>query len=113
MVVTFLLTAALTGITQERTALPSMCTVQAPQSATPQPYLVPVRPTCSRSAHSKGVVGSTFTSLVFPLIVRRAMASLLREYGAKNIRHRGPEGKRSHVESCRLGSRGSLGRSGG
>ena len=48
--------------TQERTATPSMCTVQAPHCAMPQPYLVPVRPTCSRITHSSGVLGSTSTS---------------------------------------------------
>ena len=31
-----------TGVMQERTGAPSMCTVQAPQLATPQPNLVPV-----------------------------------------------------------------------
>ena len=61
MVVIFLPSTALTGITQERTAAPSMCTVQAPHCATPQPYLVPVRPTCSRITHSSGVLGSTST----------------------------------------------------
>src|ERR1051326_7176750 len=75
MVVIFLPTAAETGMTHDRNALPSTWTVQAPQTATPQPYLVPVRPTCSRSAHSSGVLGSTFTSVVLPLIVRRAMAA--------------------------------------
>src|SRR5262245_2762579 len=75
---TCLPTAAPTGMTQERTALPSTCTVQAPHWATPQPYLVPVRLTCSRRAHRRGVLGSTFTSLVLPLIVSRAMAFLLR-----------------------------------
>src|SRR2546425_1271902 len=74
MVVIFLPTAALTGITQERIALPSMCTVQAPHCAMPQPYLVPVRPTCSRTAHSRGVLGLTLTSSALPLIVKRAMA---------------------------------------
>src|SRR2546428_14131356 len=93
MVVIFLPTAALTGITQERIALPSMCTVQAPHCAMPQPYLVPVRPTCSRIAHSRGVPGSTSTSLVLPLIVRRAIASPPPEYCAGNIPHRVPEGK--------------------
>src|SRR5215475_11528414 len=39
----------------------------------PQPYLVPVRPTCSRSTHSNGVLGSTSTSWAFPLTVKRAM----------------------------------------
>src|SRR5216684_8892190 len=73
MVVIFLPSAAATGITQERTAAPSRCTVQAPHWAMPQPYLVPVRPTCSRIAQSKGVLGSTLISWVLPLIVKRAM----------------------------------------
>src|SRR2546427_11693199 len=65
--------AEATGSTQERTALPSRCTVQAPHIATPHPYLVPVRPTCSRIAHRRGVLGLTLTSWVLPLMVRRAM----------------------------------------
>src|SRR5439155_26655902 len=74
VVVICLPTAALTGITQERIALPSMCTVQPPHCPRPQPYLVPVRPTCSRIAHSRGVLESTLTSSDLPLIVKRAMA---------------------------------------
>src|SRR5436190_2017568 len=35
----------------------------------PHPYFVPVRPTCSRITHSKGVVGSTSTLCDCPLIV--------------------------------------------
>ena len=37
------------------------CTVQAPHCAMPQPYLVPVMPSVSRSTHSSGVSGSTST----------------------------------------------------
>ena len=48
-----------TGIEQERRTSPLMCTEQAPHCATPQPYLVPVRPTCSRITHSSGVSAST------------------------------------------------------
>src|SRR5213593_4296474 len=73
MVVILLPSAAATGITQERTAAPSRCTVQAPHCAMPHPYLVPVRPTCSRIAHRRGVLGLTLTSWVLPLMVRRAM----------------------------------------
>src|SRR5476649_1253681 len=62
-----------TGSTQERTGSPSTCTVQAPHCATPQPYLVPVSPTCSRIAHNKGVLGSTSNVWGFPLMVRRAI----------------------------------------
>ena len=41
------------------TARPSMITVQAPQSPLSQPYLVPVRFDASRSAHNKGISGSS------------------------------------------------------
>src|SRR5258705_2405209 len=74
MVVIFLPSTALTGIAHERTAVPSMCTVQAPHWAMPQPYLVPVRPICSLSTQSSGVLGSTSTWVVFPLTVKRAIA---------------------------------------
>src|SRR5262249_30327740 len=74
MVVICLPSAALTGSMQERTALPSTCTVHAPHCAMPQPYLVPVRPTCSRIAHSSGVLGLTLTSIELPLIVKRTIA---------------------------------------
>jgi hypothetical protein len=43
-------------------ATPSMCTVQAPHWAMPQPNLVPVKPSVSRSTHSNGVSGSTSIS---------------------------------------------------
>jgi hypothetical protein len=58
IVVIACLAAALTGVWQERTAMPSRCTVQAPHKASPQPNLVPVRPSRSRSAHSSGMSGS-------------------------------------------------------
>src|SRR5689334_9434169 len=55
------------GVMQERVATPSMCTVQAPHSAMPQPNLVPVMPSTSRSTHSSGVSPSTSTDLTAPL----------------------------------------------
>src|SRR6266853_4806243 len=61
------------GIEQERCSSPLMCTEQAPHWATPQPNLVPVRPTCSRMTHRSGVSGSTCTSRVLPLIFNFAM----------------------------------------
>src|SRR5882724_2509158 len=62
-----------TGRTQERTSAPLMCTEQAPHCATPQPYLVPVRPTCSRMTQSSGVSASTCTSRTRPLMLSFAM----------------------------------------
>src|SRR5215472_2516294 len=56
-----------TGVTQDRVALPSMCTVQAPHNAMPQPNLVPVMPSTSRSTHKSGVSPSTSTDLTAPL----------------------------------------------
>src|SRR2546426_4503200 len=50
-----------TGIEQERRTSPLICTEQAPHCATPQPYLVPVRPTCSRITQSRGVSASACT----------------------------------------------------
>src|SRR5260370_16399938 len=66
---------ALTGMEQERRTSPLMCTEQAPHCATPQPYLVPVRPACSRIAHSRGVSASTCTSRSLPLMLSFAMDS--------------------------------------
>src|SRR5437879_10450174 len=52
--------AAESGVMQERTASPSRWTVQAPQRAMPQPYLVPVSPSESRSTQRSGVSGLAF-----------------------------------------------------
>src|SRR5258705_14006297 len=65
----------LTGMEQERTTSPFRCTEQAPHCATPQPYLVPVRPTCSRITHRSGVLSSTCTSRVAPLMLSFAILS--------------------------------------
>src|SRR2546422_10467076 len=69
MVVIVLPATALAGVTQERIAWPSSCTVHAPQSALPQPNLVPVMPSTSRSTHSIGVSSSTSTVRETPLTV--------------------------------------------
>src|SRR5262245_25011393 len=52
----------------ERTGWPSTCTVQAPQSAMPQPNLLPVSPISSRRAHSSGVSPGTSTFWRLPLM---------------------------------------------
>ena len=62
MVVISLAPTVPTSTWQERVATPSMCTVQAPHCAMPQPYFVPVSPMVSRNTHSNGVSGSTSTS---------------------------------------------------
>src|SRR4051812_13414404 len=67
----------LTGTEQDLCTSPLMCTEQAPHCAMPHPYLVPVRPTCSRITHSSGVFGSTSTCCVLPLMLRRIMRGFL------------------------------------
>jgi hypothetical protein len=57
------------GTEQERIALPLTWTVQAPHWAIPQPNFVPVSPTASRNAQSKGVSGSRSMSRRVPLTV--------------------------------------------
>src|SRR5882762_5559095 len=76
-VVTFLPAAADSGVEQERTGCPSRCTVHAPHWAMPQPNLVPVRWSESRSAHKRGVSGAAPTSRVLPLTMREIMKNLL------------------------------------
>jgi hypothetical protein len=56
------------GVTQDRTGSPLTWTVQAPHWAMPQPNLVPVRPSSSRSTHSSGVSGAAFTATALPLM---------------------------------------------
>ena len=53
---------------------PLICTEQAPHCATPHPYFVPVRPTCSRMTHRSGVSDSACTSRTLPLILSFAMS---------------------------------------
>src|ERR1700676_4501055 len=67
MVVTRFVPTETAGIKHERTATPSRCTVQAPHSPMPQPYLVPVSPKASRSTHKSGVSGSISNSTDFAL----------------------------------------------
>src|SRR5262249_30014727 len=63
MVVTDLPSTMDIGVAQARVACPSMCTVQAPHDAMPQPNFVPVSLRCSRRTQSSGVLGSTPSSL--------------------------------------------------
>src|SRR5215210_4159151 len=68
-------TACEAEVWQERTALPSICTVQAPHRPEPQPYLVPVSLTCSRMTQSSGVWGSASALAGLPLIVKAIVIS--------------------------------------
>src|SRR6185295_7741426 len=77
MVVTLLPLTAEIGVWQARTTCPSTCTVQAPHSAMPQPYLVPVSPSSSRRAHSSGVSSGRLTLYRRPFTVTEVIAILL------------------------------------
>src|ERR1700730_4956231 len=70
MVVTARSRTALTGSMQERTGLPSICTVQAPHCAMPQPNFVPVKPSTSRRTQSSGMSAGASNAFCSPLIVR-------------------------------------------
>src|SRR5580692_1153013 len=76
MVVTDLPSTSETGMAQERTASPSIWTVQAPQAAMPQPNFVPVSFRCSRSTQSSGVSGATATSCRSPFTVMATIGHL-------------------------------------
>src|SRR5439155_22157234 len=77
MVVIFLPATVDTGVTHERVAAPSTCTVQAPHWAMPQPNLVPVISRLSRRTQSSGVSAATSTRWGLPLIVSVIMRGLL------------------------------------
>src|SRR5438477_7415455 len=70
---------------QERCTSSLIWTEHAPHCATPQPYLVPVRPTCSRITHRRGVSGSACTSRTLPLMLSLAMGVLSRIALAANL----------------------------
>ena len=68
-------------MTHERTAVPSTCTVHAPQTAMPHPYLVPVRLSDSRITQRRGISAGTSTCRCLPLTVNEIMtASWLESY---------------------------------
>src|SRR3954452_24951443 len=77
MVVTFWPDTEPIGVWQERTAWPFRCTVQAPQSALPQPNFVPVMPSVSRSTQSNGVSGATSTLVLFPFTLNEIFIAKL------------------------------------
>src|SRR5262245_21461902 len=63
MVVIALPAARLIGVWHDRTALPSIRTVQAPHWPSPQPNFVPWRSNWSRSTYSSGCAGSQESAL--------------------------------------------------
>src|SRR5437763_16204196 len=75
MVVTFFAPTFDTGIPHERTATPSIWTVQAPHCCSPHPNFVPVKPIASRITQSSGVSGLTSTSYCLPFTVNEIIGS--------------------------------------
>src|SRR5215510_930747 len=76
MVVTCLPCTCDSAVWHERTALPSIWTVQAPHRPEPHPNLVPVSLRCSRTTQSSGVLGaaSTLTALLLTVNATAGMA---------------------------------------
>src|SRR5579862_3331960 len=67
MVVISLVAAALTGVTHEWRGLFPIKIVHAPHWPSPQPYLLPVRSSCSRRTVRSGVSGSASIEYLRPL----------------------------------------------
>src|SRR3989442_4179801 len=88
MVVILLPAAAPSGVEQDRAGCPFTCTVQAPHSAMPQPYLVPVMPRWSRRPHRRGVGRSPSPHMGLPLTFRGLLEGLLGEKSADAPRPR-------------------------
>src|SRR5207244_11429917 len=70
MVVTDLPCTLDTGVRQENVRPPSMCTMEAPHCPAPQPYLVPVSLSSSRSTHRRGVPSGAALVTGLPLTVK-------------------------------------------
>jgi nicotinamidase-related amidase len=66
MVVICLAPTVPTGTWQERVATPSMCTVQAPHWAMPQPYLVPVSRACRAAPRAMACCGQYAYAAIEP-----------------------------------------------
>ena len=81
---------AASGTRQESTGSPSISTVQAPHSPSPQPSLVPVRPSGPRSRSSSRAIGSP--SRVAALAVDRALRPSSRPPAAAASRRSGVAG---------------------
>src|SRR6202030_4520601 len=75
MVVTDRPETSFTAVMQARVASPSIWTVQAPHSATPQPNFVPVSPSSSRRYQSSGIDGSPSKDCVWPLTCNLTIGS--------------------------------------
>src|SRR5437867_13083502 len=64
---------------QERVGMPLTCTVHAPHCAMPQPNLVPVSPSSSRTTHKSGVSPGCSEWASLPLTTNLIIGFLLPE----------------------------------
>src|SRR5712675_32572 len=71
---TRLFSAALVGMVQDRTDLPSMMTVHAPHCPRPHPNRGPCNPRLSRNTYKSGVVESASTIRAFPFTLSEICA---------------------------------------
>src|SRR5262245_21713331 len=78
-----------TGTWHERVGSPSRCTVQAPHWATPQPYLVPVNPSASRSTQRSGMSAGTSADRDFPFTLSVTFMGVLRAAAQSRLSTRG------------------------
>ena len=69
IVVTDFPATELTGVTHDRMGVPSTCTVQAPHSAMPHPYFVPINLAFSRMAQSRGTSGRVSSVTLRPFSI--------------------------------------------
>src|SRR2546421_6121699 len=87
-VVIFVSTTARAGVTQERTALPSTRTVQAPHCAMPQPNLAALSSKSLRRTYSNGVSGAAATVRRRPLTLSVTAISFLLRNRPPQVRTR-------------------------
>src|SRR4051812_47256045 len=78
MVVTVRPAISETWVWHENARLPSIWTMQAPHRPVPQPNLVPVSFSPSRSTHSRGVCGGASVDAGLPLTVNSVVIMLSR-----------------------------------
>src|SRR3954447_15820308 len=102
MVWIFLSCALATGVLQERVALPSTRTVQAPQRPSPQPYLQPVRSRSSRRTLSRVRSASASRSRRAPLTCRCLTVAM------KGSPRRGGDGDKAPEGAGRVGGQRRL-----
>src|SRR5208337_1439590 len=92
MVVTVLPATSFTSSVHERSAFPFTITVQAPQSPSPQPYFVPVRPRSYRRTHRRMRLGSTSKLTGFPFSLNPMVSFMSTPPGSASSVQRGSLG---------------------